>query len=87
MAMFQLQVWTINIKFSYKHAKWYNIPIPIIAVACTPLYYYMIGKFVMEHMFELSWMKYLVMFVEKPWRLCVAIFVEGVSELSWQCLA
>ena len=37
----------------------------------------------MEHMSEYLQMKYLVMFAEKPWRLCVALFVEGVSELSW----
>ena len=31
MPVFQLQVWTIHIVFPCKHAKWYDIPIPIIA--------------------------------------------------------
>ena len=46
MSVFQLWVWIIHIVFSHKHAKWYNIPIHIIAVACTLLYNSIRGKFV-----------------------------------------
>ena len=45
ISVFELLVWTIHIAFCYKHTKWYNIPIPIIIVACTLLYYRIIGKF------------------------------------------
>ena len=31
----------------------------------------------MEHMSEYSWMKYLVMFAEKPWRLYIAFLLNG----------
>ena len=37
MSVFQLQVLTIHIVFPYKHAKWYNIPIPIIVVVIDSL--------------------------------------------------